>query len=198
MRMTLVVVAALGCVSLAGAEESWLPAPVAEQATASLYERVKAVAPDGPVPDERLRVTSRQTVDALAARLAAWGEKPLLDRAPALKMLTLPSAKQPQLDAITRYFACGAVYEVLHARNGFAKADRDARILAAMAPSGLSLAMFYLRTPYLQAGGTDAAMEAFMTGPRMEPVLAALQDDAKVLDAAFQECRPLATWLVHE
>jgi hypothetical protein len=194
----MVVVAALGCASLAPAEESWLPAPVAEQMAGKLYERVKAVAPDGPVPEDRLRATSRQTVDALAARFAAWGEKPLLDHAPTLKMLALPSAKQPQLDAITRYFACGAVYEVLHARNGFAKADREARILAAMAPSGLSMAMLYLRMPYQKAGGTDAQMEAFMTSPQMEPVLAALQDDAKVLEAAFQECRPLATWLVHE
>src|SRR5262245_30028027 len=131
MRMITVGLAALCCVSLAGAEEPWLPPPVAEQLAGVLYERVKAVAPDRPVPEERLRETSRQTVDAMAARFAAWGEKPLLDRAPALKMLKLPSAQQPQLDAITRYFACASVYEVMHARNGFAKAERDARILAA-------------------------------------------------------------------
>ena len=198
MRMTTVGLAALCCVSLAGAEESWLPAPVAEQMAGQLFERVKAVAPDSPAPEARLRETSRLTVDAMAARFSAWGEKPLRDHAPTLKMLKLPSAKQPQLDAIARYFACASVYEVLHARNGFARAERDARILAAMAPSGLSLAMFYLRTHYLQAGGTDAKMEAFMTGPQMEPMVAAIQDDAKLLDAALEECRPVVNWLVHE
>lgn len=197
MRMTMVGVAAL-CASLAGAEEPWLPAPVAEQMAGQMYERVKAAAPDGPVPEARLRETSRRTVDALAARFAAWGEKPLRDRAPALGMLKLPSAKQPQLDAISRYFACAAVYEVLHTRNAFAGSDREARILAAMAPFGFSLAVLYLRTPYLEAGGTDAAMEAFMTGPQMAPPIDAIQDDAKLLDAAFQECRTVATWLVHE
>ena len=198
MLLTMIGVAALCGASLAGAEDTWLPAPAAEAVADTLYERVKAVAPEGPVPEEQLRETSRRTVDALVARLAAWGEKPLLERAPALRTLRIPPAKQPQLDAMVRYFACAGVYEVLHARNGFAKAERDARILAAMAPSGFSLASLYLRTPYLQRGGTDAKMEAFMTGPQMERVLAALQDDAKLLDAAFQECRPVANWLVHE
>ena len=49
MRMTMVGVAAL-CASLAGAEEPWLPAPVAEQMAGQMYERVKAAAPDGPEP----------------------------------------------------------------------------------------------------------------------------------------------------
>jgi hypothetical protein len=198
MRMTMVGVAVLCGASLASAEEPWLPASAAEVVAGALYERVKAVAPDGPVPEDRLRETSRRSVDALAARFAAWGEKPLLERAPALRALGLPRAEQPQLDAMVRYFACGGVYEVLHARNGFAKAERDARILAAMAPSGFSLASLYLRTHYLRGGGTDAKMEAFMTSPQMERVVAALQDDAKMLDAAFQECRPVATWLVHQ
>jgi hypothetical protein len=197
MRMTTVGVAALCWASLASAEEPWLPAPAADAVAGTLYERVKTVAP-GPVPEEQLRETSRRTVDALVARFAAWGEKPLLQRAPALRALGLPQAKQPQLDAMVRYFACASVYEVLHARNGFAKADREARVLAAMAPSGFSLASLYLRGGYLQGGGTDASMEAFMTSPQMERVVAAIQDDAGMLDAAFQECRPVATWLVHE
>ena len=198
MRMTMVGVAALCCASLASAEEPWLPAPAAEAVAANLYERVKAVAPDGPVPEERLRETSRRTVDALVDRFAARGEKPLLERAPALRALGLPQAKQPHLDAMVRYFTCASVYEVLHARNGFAKAERDDRILAAMAPSGFSLASLYLRTHYLRGGGADAKMEAFMTSPQMERVVAVIQDDAKLLDVAFQECRPVATWLVHE
>lgn len=198
MRRTVAGVVVSCCVSLSSAEEPWLPQGARETVALGLSERVKAVAPDGPVPEERLRQTSRDTVDALVARFAAWGEKPLLERAPPLKALHLPQAKQPQLDAMAHYFACAAVYEILHARNGFANADRDARILAAMAPSGFSLASLYLRSHYLREGGTDARMEAFLTGPQMEPIVSTLQDDAKLLDGAFQECRPIATWLVHE
>src|SRR4030095_2105168 len=105
MRMTMVAVATLCCASLMSAEEPWLPAPAAETIADALYERVRAVAPDGPVPEERLRETSRRTVDALVARFAAWGETPLLERAPTLRALGLPQAKQPPPDAVAASLA---------------------------------------------------------------------------------------------
>lgn len=198
MRKTMVGVAALCCASLGSAGEPWLPPPVAEMMAGKLYDRTKATAVFGAVPDERLRENARLTVDALSARFAGWGEKAVREHAPALRSLGLPEAKQPHLDAMARYFTCAGVYEVLHLRDAFAKAEQDERVLAAMAPTGFSMAMLYLRTPYLDSGGTDAQMEAAMTSPQMEPILATLQEDVKLLEAAYRECSPVVTWLMKE
>lgn len=200
MRMRVAV--ALGAVLLgrgaASAEESWLPPSGADAVAAMLAERMKTIGLGGQASEEELRGVSRQSVDALAARLASWGEKSVLEHAPALPQLALPQARQPHLDATARYLMCAGAYEVLHMRGAFAKSDRGEQIKAAMAGPSLSVTLLYVRHRYLQVGGTDAKMEAFGTDPRMEAPVARIQDDTTVLDSVYKECRTVVNWLVDQ
>ena len=185
-------------VPAAHAQEDWLPPAGAEAVVQQLVERMKPIDLGQAVPEEMLRETARKSVSALQARLASWGEKTVREHAPALASLDLPRAGQPHLDAMARYFTCAGAYEVLHLRGRFAKADTNARLFAAMAPTSLSMASLYLRHHYLAAGGTDARMEAFLSGPSMEPAFGRIQDSEPLLESVHQQCRPLVTWLIHE
>lgn len=196
------VLVALGLVAwsapIAHAQEDWLHPAGAEVVVQGLVERMKPIDFGQPVPEDMLRETARKSISVLSERLASWGEKSVMEHAPALKPLDLPHAGQAHLEAMARYFTCAGVYEVLHLRGRFARADRDARIFAAMAPSSLSVASLYLRHRYLAAGGTDAQAEAFLSGPTMEPVIERIQDSEPLLEGAHEECRTLVTWLIHE
>jgi hypothetical protein len=184
--------------AMAQGEEDWLHPAGAEVVVDGLVERMKPIGDNRPVDEAQLREVARNTVSLIGARLSAWGEKTVMEHAPALEPLALPRAGQPHLDAMARYFACAAVYEVLHLRGRFAKSDRNVRVQAAMAPASISLASLYLRHRYLAAGGTDARMEAFLSGPPMEPVIEKIQDSDTLLESSHEQCRPLVTWLVHE
>lgn len=195
---SVVVAIVLASGPASGADQEWPASEVAEHAGQMLAERMKAIDFGGAMPEQHLRDLSRQSMDALVARLDSWGEKTVLQHAPALQPLAVPRAKQPQLDAMARYFTCASVYEVLHLRGGFKNLDREGQVKAAMASPSLTVVSLYLRHQYLKGGGTDAKMEAFLTGPQMEPVIAKIQDDPKLLEAAHAECRALVNWLVHE
>lgn len=175
---------------------AWLPPNFEQASAAMLVPRLTALGAAGPGA-EQAQAAARELARAVPRRVASWGEEEVIQRAPALRKVGVPSNRQRHLAAMARYFTCIATYEVMHTRGGFASASDVERLTAAKASFGLTVATLYLRHRHLEATGEEGdAIEAFLTGPQMEPVLQRLQDDAALLHAAYGECRVLATALV--
>jgi hypothetical protein len=174
----------------------WLPPGFEQASIAMLVPRLQALGPDGPGAD-KAETAAREVTQEVPRRVESWGDGDVVKRAPALRALGLPQNPQRHLAAMARYFACIAAYEVLNTRGAFAGAPAGERLTAAKASFGLTIATLYLRHRYQRATGESGdAIEAFLTGPQMEPVFQRLQNDASLLQTAYEECRPLAAALV--
>jgi hypothetical protein len=189
--------ALIGALSLAaGAPADWIPPGFEQASVAMLAPRLEALgaarASHGSAEDAALA-----SARAVTARIDKWGEARVLKSAPGFKSIQLPRAPHPSLDAMARYFTCIGVYEVMTERDAFATRPTPERLTAAKATFGFTVATLFLRHHYLRAtGAADESVEAFLTSPEMEPILAHLQADAKLLDITYGECRPVASSLV--
>ncbi len=188
------VLAGAGAVS-AVTQRAWFVPELERTVVTMMAERLVAsgLAAEGA---GKAREGAQAAVSSLRDRLDSWGEAGVLARAPDVAHLRLPQAGQLHIDASARYFMCISIFEVMHARDAFAGVPGEERLDAAMAPASLTLAMFYLLTPYLAGGGTEARLQAFLTGADMEQVLTAIQNSRPLLATTYRRCRVTLSALI--
>lgn len=176
---------------LAGSE-GWLPDAVAEGLAQQLAERTTGV---GLSDEGRALAEARETVSALRQELDAWKLDGVLEKAPRFSELEIPASGDPHLDAMRRYTLCNLVL----LRTYLTPASREvpeAITTAVFGLTGLTMVIVRLREPYVQAGGTDAALEAALTAPELEPLVEAIQAEARLLEHVERQCRPVVQPLV--
>ena len=184
---------ALGCLlagsSPAVAQENWLPPQVESGVVEQLVARMEAIGPR-PIKDRAaLQAGMQVIVRQVRATLERWGEKGVLDRAPAFPKLKLPEAKQSHLNAMGRYQACNWV---LMNQQGEAY-DLETRRNGAVASTAVTLAVIYLRQPFLKQGGASEQIEAFLTGAAMDRAFKQTMGSEPWVSYAEKQCQPLIT-----
>ncbi|MGD8816478.1 MAG: hypothetical protein PVJ51_04780 [Acidobacteriota bacterium] len=205
MRITVrSLAAALVALMIAGnsaaQDATWLPPEIAEGAAQQLADRMRLL-PEllgGESPDdERVLVGTRQMIGAIADVLESWGSGGVLERAPELAALNVPSTGDQYLDAMAHYQVCNLLL-YLQLEDPAYNEDLDTRITSVFGLSAITLAVLSLREPFLAAGGTPAAVEAHLSGPTLEPALQSLQSDADARAAAEADCQPVVVALLEE
>lgn len=179
-----------------GAQEAWLPPPVAEGLAAQLAERMRTLG-EGEPDEERLTAGAQGVVGSLAEQLEAWGLDGVHERAPSLPGFTVPPAGNRHLEAMARYHVCIMVLYLQLEDPAFAD-DANARVTSVFGLTALTMAVVRLREPFVADGGDDTAIEAYLAGPALEPILAALQTDPAARSAAEESCRPVVVQLLEE
>jgi hypothetical protein len=191
--MTLLRGLALCCL-LAGsspvvAQGDWLPPQVESGVVEQLVARMEAIGPR-PIKDRAaLQVGMQMIVRQVRATLERWEERGVLDRAPAFPKLKLPEAKRSHLTAMGRYQVCNWVlmnqqdeaYDLETRRNG------------AVASTAMTLAVIYLRQPFLKQGGASEQIEAFLTGTAMDRAFKQTMGSKQWVSYVEQQCQPLIT-----
>jgi hypothetical protein len=154
-----------------------------------LVSRLEAIGPS-PVEDRAaLKAGMQSVVRQVRARLEAWGERGVLDRAPAFPKIGLPAATEPHLNAMGRYQACNWV---LMNQQG-ERYDRETRRNGAVASTAVTLAVIYLRQPFLKHGGGSEQIEAFLTGAAMDRAFKQVMANEEWVLYVEQQCQPLIT-----
>lgn len=171
------------------AESPWLPPPVAEGAARQLAERLSSAAPSGPTAEEQV-VRARRFVADVSRELETWGTAGVLARAPELPQIALPSAGEPHLDAMGRFQACNLLLFRQFVDPAFAD-DADARSNAALGLTAVTLAIVYLRQPYLDHGGDVSAIEGYLTGEEISVAFDRIQSQEGLLGELQERCDPL-------
>lgn len=173
------------------AQQNWLPARVEAGVVDQLVARLEAIGPS-PVKDlAALKAGMQLVVRQVRARLESWGEKGILDRAPAFPTIELPTAKQRHLNAMGRYQACNWV---LMNQQGESY-DRETRRNGAVASTAVTMAVIYLRQPFLKQGGKAEQIEAFLTGAAMDRPFNQVMGTPELVSYMEQQCQPLITEL---
>ena len=175
-------------------ERPWLPADAKEDMARAHAERLGEIAVPG--TDAQRLERARKAVHRQIARVESWGEEGVVQRAPDLSRLDMPSSGDRLLDAMGRYQMCNAILFMRHLGRG-RETDPAARLSAAEGLTGITLAVLYLGRPFF-AKGTTAPVEGFLTGKPMEAVLDRVQDQADLREYADRQCRPLVSALTAE
>jgi hypothetical protein len=131
---------------------------------------------------------ARQIVDGVATQIETMGEEGVLENAPTFPELELPSASQRHLDAMAGYQMCNVVLFLQHAERD--QRDENSRVTAAVGLTSIMLAVVSLRHPFLAEGHEQAEIEAFLTGPAMNPPFERIQQDPAVREAVEDQCTP--------
>lgn len=181
---------------LLAAQEAWLPPPVAEGMTRQLAERMRTLG-EGEPDEERLMAGAREVVGSIAQVLETWGLDGVHERAPSFPTFTIPPAGNRHLDAMARYHVCIMVL-YLQFEDPALQSDVNARVTSVFGLTALTMAIVRLREPFVAGGGDDTAIEAYLAGPALEPILAALQTDPEARSAAETSCRPVVVSLLEE
>jgi hypothetical protein len=167
--------------ALRAERSAWLPAELERLIAAQLSERLRT-ASDGRDP----AAVARLATAAMAAKIESWGVEGTLARAPALSQLGVQPLADRHLDAMQRYLICNGP-PLLDFEASDPPLDSSIRFSAAILSTGLTLAVLRLRQPFIDAGGTPAAMESAMTRSEIDAPLQKMQSDP----AAREPCRPL-------
>ena len=191
----------LGTIGKAQAQaRSWLPPQVARAAVEQLTERMGLLDGlfGGGEPDlERLRAGSRMLIGSMAESVEGWGADGVVERAPELAGLGLGVAPNPYLDAMARYHVCNLVL-MLQLDNPAYQDDANRRITSTLGLSAVAIVAIYLRQPFIESGGDNAAIEAHLTGPSFAQVFQAVQAGGKALEQAETECQPVVVALLEQ
>ncbi len=131
----------------------------------------------------------QRIVRHVRARLDTWGERGVLDRAPAFPKIELPAAGNRHLNAMGRYQACNWV---LVNQQGESY-DRQTRRNGAVASMAVTLAVVYLRQPFLKQGARSEQIEAFLTGAAMDRTFKQVMASKELTSYVEQQCQPLIT-----
>ena len=168
------------------ASSTWLPPQASAGLAGQLAERL-AGNPDRPPTNELLAAAATE-VARLRAVLDGWGEGGVLERAPVFAELTLPSSGQRHLDAMARYQVCTMALAL-----DLSAARTDAaRRQAAIGMTAMTMAVLFLRQPYLARGNDPESIRTFMVDERMERAVAGLlSGQAAVRAHVDSKCGPL-------
>lgn len=173
--------------ALAVAQAGWLPPEVEDGAARQLASRISEIGAGE--SDETRLAGAQQLVGVLRERLESWGEKGVISRAPSFPELGIPESGRRRLDAMARYQVCNMVL-MLQLRNPASAEDQNAKVTSVTGLTAFTLAVLYLRLPFLQSGGDDAQIEAFLTSASMTTVLEKMQSDAALRRHAERQCTP--------
>ncbi len=187
MRALFSLLALLVLPAAAVAQEGWLPPKVEEGAARQLASRVKEIGAG--TSDEARLSGARKLVGVLRGRLESWGEDGVVGRAPGFPALGVPVSGRRHLDAIARYQVCNMLL-MLQLRDPAFAGDENAKMTSVTGLTAFTLAVLYLRRPFLESGGSDTQIEAFLTGKPMASVLEAIQSDAARREHAESQCTP--------
>ncbi len=194
-RWGLVLAAALSAGAWAPvrqSRETWLPAGPENELVRQLAERMTAIpVADGvPITETVRRDRARQAVRTLRGVFDAWGLEGTLARAPKLAGVPVPASSNRLLDAMGRYQLCTFVL-ALQIAPEHEPSDFNLRFTGVMGMTATTMAVVYLRQPFVAAGGTAEAMEAHMTSDAMEALGARLQREPDLLARAQNGCAPV-------
>ena len=165
-------------------DTDWLPPQVGEALARQLAERLEAKS----LGDAETRLAnSGRMVGAMKAEIDKLGEQGVLEVAPALRGVPLPEIDQKYLDTMARLQVCNMVLMLQHHDPAF-DGDTNATMTAILGLTSVTMAVVYLRSPFLESGGDESQIEATLAGPGMEPVLAAVRDDGETRSEVDQEC----------
>lgn len=180
----------------AAQQASWLPPRVAEGAAQQLAERMRLLSA-GESDGERVLAGARELVDAIAGVITEWGVDGVLARAPEQTAFEIPSAGDRYLDAMARYQVCNLLLFVQLQDPAF-QDDANAKVTSVFGLSAVTLALLSLREPFLADGGDETAIEAHLTGPALEPALAAVQGDPEARASVEERCGKVVVELIEE
>jgi hypothetical protein len=96
---------------------------------------------------------------------------------------------------MARYQLCNMVLMIQLQDPDFAN-NEDAKMSSVTGLTAFTLAVLYLRHPFLEAGGNDGEIEAFLTSERMESVLETIQTEPAARAHAATQCTPTLMALV--
>ena len=172
--------------AVVAAQQSWLPPEAEDGAARQLATRVAEIGVGR--TDETRLTAARQLVGRVRERLELWGEE-AVDHAPRLAELDVPESGRPPLDAMARYQICNMALMIQLQDPDFAD-DEDAKISSVTGLTAFTLALMYLRHPFLETGGNDGEIEAFLTSESMGSVLEAIQTEPEARTHVEAECTP--------
>jgi len=190
--MTILVVSMLS--APLHASEEWLPPAVADGMARQLGERMTQMGIGGRDEDHVLAV-ARQTVSRMRMHLDAWKLSGVLERAPRFPELALPEGTNQYVDAMTRYSLCNIVLFRLFS-DPTTREDPVAMAISTYGLTAVTMAIVRLREPHVREGGTDAMIEAALTGPELEVLAQRIQEDEDVLRHVARQCDPFVRVLL--
>ena len=175
------------------ASEDWLPSEVAEGMVRQLGERMTQM---GIGESDEVRVlAARETVAGMRQILDGWELRGVLERAPRFPELELPGGTNQYVDAMTRYSLCNIVLFRMFA-DPATREDFRATAVSTYGLTGVTMAIIRLREPYVREGGTDAMIEAALTGPALEVLAERIQKDEDLLRHVSRQCDPVVRTLL--
>jgi hypothetical protein len=182
---------------LAQAQAAWLPPSVEAGVTRQLADRLATLPMGGRTPPtEAQRLTRAQdAVSKLRAVFEGWGVSGTTAKAPALDGVGVPASKDRLLDAMGRYQVCNFVLALQLDPNGHPD-DFNLQFTGVLGLTAGTMAVLYLRQPFVAAGGSQQAIEAHLTNEAMQALGARVQRDPKLLERAQAGCSPVVVELV--
>ena len=176
---------------MAARQPTWLPPEAEAFVVEQLVGRLSEIEGKETAPTRNDR--ARGSVAALRVRIDQSGPAALIARAPALGDLKMPAIPSEHLNAMARYTMCSLVL-ALQLQSSTSLNDRLAAVLGLTATT---MVVLRLREPYLAGGGTDAAMEKFLSAnPALEAEVERIQDSAALLTHARSQCAPVLEALI--
>lgn len=191
-RALAVMLAVWSSTAALAAQSSWLPPGAEEQMARQLAARLAATQGRAPNSAEDLRKGTLGVVRAVVGRLDALTVKGVMANAPQYPSIELPVADDPHLAAMARYQLCNLVL----LRQFEFGSDEKTRITGALGLTAVTLAVVSLMPPYLDAGGSVAQVEAFLTSAELGRVTNRLQDTPEALRDVERRCEPVITDLL--
>ena len=166
-------------------DEGWLPAAVQDGLVQQLTARMAA---KGFGIDAASRQQgAEELVEGVRVELEKLGASGLMEAAPAFAQLPIPSTGQQHLDAMARFQVCNLSLMLLHEDPAFDQ-DAEARQMAVSGLTAMTMAVLFLRQPFLEAGGEEAQIAELLGGEELGPILQGLKSDQPTRDRVDVEC----------
>ncbi|MEM7048238.1 MAG: hypothetical protein AAF604_01205 [Acidobacteriota bacterium] len=141
------------------AQSSWLTPNQQSLLFEDLNRRISELDLGPEHEPEAIHRKSRQAVEALADRLDRWGPEVVVQRAPAIEV---PPVIDPFLSAMARYGACTFYLEVWAQELDRPTGGEDGRLATTFASFAMAMTSGYLRHHYLENGGEEELLEAYL------------------------------------
>lgn len=186
MRLYVVAFVVVFVSAIVAAQSSWLPPEAQDGAARQLAARVAEIGAGR--TDETRLAGAHQLVARVRERLESWGGE-TSDHAPRFAELDVPESGRPLLDAMARFQICNMVLMIQLQDPDFAD-DEDAKMTSVAGLTAFTLAVLYLRDPFLGADGTDGEIEAFLTSESMGSILEQIQSVPEARAHIESECTP--------
>jgi hypothetical protein len=184
------LLAAMLAVPAALSAQAWLPDPVQDGLVEQLAGRLSEAS--GSSDTAAWQPTARQVVTAIRDELSSWSMNEAAARAPTLRGLDFPSHPNRYLDAMARAQVCSLPL-LAQFENATAAGRRRG---TAVRLTAATMAVLYFRTPFVDSGGSNADIEAFLTGESMARWFDAAQQQTRTMVQVNAECDPLVDALL--